>query len=474
MASVTRLLVILEEDSCIKLELPNGIPGSVDEVIEEIKNISGLTNEIRLQYYDADFSSWVNLTKTSDLKDLATLKVVQPPPVTLVFEPVDLSVNEANVHSQDDASISSSACSDDTLPNLNLRLEMQSIRATRSYPSDADLSEVAQALTQTHPCLKEPGSFNHSYGWKQRLKTKMYNYRTYLKSHSSSSDELTVNSVKRKSPTDAHPAKNIKKPRRAESNHYPSLPHGETPESMEQERIALLTEVKKRNNGKTIRAKMAQTFAFRRQEIVNKKASLEDIIERWPALFEVQEINAEFHRVTTIPLEARFMEKLDEKCIELIQVVRKKGGATREKTKLLPVVEKDTDIGTRREIALKCLIINMRESMDDLVQEFLVSEKEEAEHILQGATMAIYIIRDAQAAPKDIGIILEGQEVVNELPSVANAVAILMGLLYVLNMEYPKTLKQTFEYIQKVLMELDPKGMTTKVKKLYDQLYSTA
>ena len=88
--------------------------------------------------------------------------------------------------------------------------------------------------------------------------------------------------------------------------------------------------------------------------------------------------------------------------------------------------------------------------------------------------MAIYIIRDAQAAPKDIGIILEGQEVVNELPSVANAVAILMGLLYVLNMEYPKTLKQTFEYIQKVLMELDPKGMTTKVKKLYDQLYSTA
>ncbi|CAK6983231.1 uncharacterized protein LOC115539239 isoform X2, partial [Scomber scombrus] len=103
-------------------------------------------------------------------------------------------------------------------------------------------------------------------------------------------------------------------------------------------------------------------------------------------------INAEFHRVTTIPLEARFMQKLDEKCIELIQVVRKKGGATREKTKLLPVVEKDTDISTRREIALKCLIINMRESVEDLIQEFLVSEKEEAEHILLGATMAIFII----------------------------------------------------------------------------------
>ena len=109
-------------------------------------------------------------------------------------------------------------------------------------------------------------------------------------------------------------------------------------------------------------------------------------------------------------------------------------------------------------LRMHCMFFTVRSVL------FQVSEKEEAEHILQGETMAIYIIRDAQAAPKDIGIILEGQEVVNELPSVANAVAILMGLLYVLNMEYPKTLKQTFEYIQKVLM----------VKKLYGQLYSTA
>ena len=50
-------------------------------------------------------------------------------------------------------------------------------------------------------------------------------------------------------------------------------------------------------------------------------------------------MNEEFLRVTTIPLEARFMQKLDEKCSELIQVVTKKGGAIREKTKLLPIVE---------------------------------------------------------------------------------------------------------------------------------------
>lgn len=51
-------------------------------------------------------------------------------------------------------------------------------------------------------------------------------------------------------------------------------------------------------------------------------------------------MNAEFLRITTMPLEARFMQKLDEKSCELIQLVKKKGGAIREKTSLLPVVEK--------------------------------------------------------------------------------------------------------------------------------------
>lgn len=54
----------------------------------------------------------------------------------------------------------------------------------------------------------------------------------------------------------------------------------------------------------------------------------------------IPKVNAEFLRVTTIPLEARFMQNLDEKCTEMIKVIRKKGGAIREKTRLLPVVEK--------------------------------------------------------------------------------------------------------------------------------------
>lgn len=84
--------------------------------------------------------------------------------------------------------------------------------------------------------------------------SKMSNYRTQLKSHGLAS-ELMVNTLKSKSREDpiAYPAKNIKKARRGKSNHYPSQPSSETPESLKEERTSLLTEVKKRKNEKTVR-----------------------------------------------------------------------------------------------------------------------------------------------------------------------------------------------------------------------------
>lgn len=97
----------------------------------------------------------------------------------------------------------------------------------------------------------------------------------------------TLKSKSREDPL-PRPAKNNKKARRSEANYYPQ-PNIETPESLEQERTLLLTEVTKRNNEKTIREKMART-EFRRQEIVDKKPSIENLMERWPALFQMEEV----------------------------------------------------------------------------------------------------------------------------------------------------------------------------------------
>jgi len=69
-----------------------------------------------------------------------------------------------------------------------------------------------------------------------------------------------------------------------------SYPAGETADNLERERPVLLKEVKKRNNGRIIREKMAKTFALRRQEIVEKQAGVEELREWWPAMFQEEEL----------------------------------------------------------------------------------------------------------------------------------------------------------------------------------------
>ncbi|KAM4595973.1 uncharacterized protein ACJ7VT_011444 [Polymixia lowei] len=323
-----------------------------------------------------------------------------------------------------------------------------------------------------HPCLREPGSFNESYGWKHRIKIKMANYRTQLKAHGTSA-ELTVNSLKSKSREEAYPAKKVKRPRRAEVNHFPSLPSGETTESMEQERVSLLGELQKRNNRQTIKEKMAKTFGYRRQEIVHKQPSIEDILEKWPALFQMEEINAEFMRVTTVPLETKFLAQLDKHSSKLLEVIRSKGGRVKEQTtRTLQVLDETVDITIRRECILKSLMIYLGEPVEHLIKENQDMQENEADQLEQ-ATMAIFVTggEDPSHPPKDIKIVIDGKQVLNEAPSVPTAVAMFFGLTYALNLKYSKNLQYTLEFVQKVLMELGGKKMSPKVHRLSTQLY---
>ncbi|KAM4616770.1 uncharacterized protein ACJ7VT_009564 [Polymixia lowei] len=250
-----------------------------------------------------------------------------------------------------------------------------------------------------HPCLREPGSFNESYGWKHRIKIKMANYRTQLKAHGTSA-ELTVNSLKSKSREEAYPAKKVKRPRRAE-------------------------------------------------------------------------INAEFMRVTTVPLETKFLAQLDKHSSKLLEVIRSKGGRVKEQTtRTLQVLDETVDITIRRECILKSLMIYLGEPVEHLIKENQDMQENEADQLEQ-ATMAIFVTggEDPSHPPKDIKIVIDGKQVLNEAPSVPTAVAMFFGLTYALNLKYPKNLQYTLEFVQKVLMELGGKKMSPKVHRLSTQLY---
>lgn len=303
MANPIRLLILLSDDSSERMDLPL-VPDTIEELIEQVKEACKLTGGIRLQYNDIDFGgTFVNLSSTSSIKDLTIIKVIPSVPDTDIFlefiesVPTDLSdldSSSLSTHTDSDDTVILSSSSSERLrtepwpkefniPTFSFETEGQlekgnaeytknqttltptskmlsdilerlaeKIFSFKEYPTDADLGDVAEALTRKHPCLRQPDSFNESYGWKLRLKNKMCNYRTQLKSHGLAS-ELMVNTLKSKSREDPLPrsAKNNKKARRGEANYYPQ-PSIETPESLEQERTLLLTEVKKRNNDENL------------------------------------------------------------------------------------------------------------------------------------------------------------------------------------------------------------------------------
>ncbi|XP_051783905.1 uncharacterized protein LOC114652536 isoform X2 [Erpetoichthys calabaricus] len=411
-----RLRVIFGIDDARKMILPNGISDSVDALIKEVQFAFQLIEDIRLQYKDNDFNEFLNLTLTSELEDLSTIKVVY---VEKSEQTVERSQSPLPV--LDDCSSVMSGDTDDTvisslstrtqawpkvfqIPQFSSETELQlekgnaeyrkkkmiltvssktksdilqklaeEIFRFKAYPQDANFCEVSEALIKKHPCLQEPGSYNGCSGWKQRLKYKMGNYRTQMKLYGC--PELAVNSVKNKAREgdSVYPAKNVKKAKRAEANYLPDLPQGETPESLEADREMLMREAKKRNNERVIRELMAKTFAYRRHEVVKEQPRVEDFMKRWPALFKVNEINAEFLRITTIPLQSKFLAQLDKYTNKLTSIIRHKGGAAHYKTaSFIQAVDQKNDVNIRREFVLRSLIIYLGEDDKDLIKEYLL------------------------------------------------------------------------------------------------------
>lgn len=69
-------------------------------------------------------------------------------------------------------------------------------------------------------------------------------------------------------------------------------------------------------------------------------------------------------------------------------------------------------------------------------------------------------------------IILEGTIVVGDVPNLPHAVCLLFALIYALNLDYPKTMRNTFDFIQRVFLSLGGKNLKPKLQTLKNQLLS--
>ncbi|XP_066533957.1 uncharacterized protein [Hoplias malabaricus] len=299
----------------------------------------------------------------------------------------------------------------------------------------------------------------------------MANYRTKMRSIGC--PEVTLNSVKNKSSDECFPAKNVKKPKKAEVNFCPDHPSGENAESLEKLRLELLKDVRQRNSTAVVREKMSKTFSYRRREVVQESPVVGDFKMKWPALFQIDEIGAEFQRITTVPFETTFMAQLDSLVPQLAFVFKKKGGVSGQKiAKLLKILHEAKNVHLKREAIIKALCLYLGEDDEFLIREYMDIQGD----ILQdqrNTRMGIYVLKregGALGEYKDIGIVVDGDIVLDSIKSVAQACAVMLGVIYALNLAYPRELKYYYEFVQKVLMQMDGAKLSPKVLGLKNKI----
>ena len=313
---VLKLRVILDDVNAERVILPSR-PETVQALISEIKDKFNLTYDFRLQYEDPEFNNALNnLVNMEDLTAKATIKIVR-----VIESDLSSTSTDDTVLLSDNTDSPERLCrwpSIFVVPTFSYEVEYmlresnsalgegKTVRLTRdqkhnildvmaaeiykhkAYPSTKQIGLAAEALVSKHPCLKENGSKKGYEGWQNSLRLKMGNYRTKLTKAGIKDVAVNAGKHSRTNPEGAPSRASIKRPRRGEINFLPNFPLGETRQTLEMQRLAMVEQFKRTSMERdmiSIHQHMQRTFALRRDEIVDLAPPVVELKDRWPALF---------------------------------------------------------------------------------------------------------------------------------------------------------------------------------------------
>lgn len=294
--------------------------------IGEALKIPLVNQAIMLQKWDDSWNTYINIREGDLLVDRMLLKCV-PSPVLKSHSNQDASdLPDAATAGPADSSCeivrmswSSVNISDQLLQEVGNKM---SLRLKKALEGDEKLEwapkhELIQLLCDvlykydTHPSREARAGLAKALISKyQKLKNRlgephaawMEKINNGLKSLRAKDPEVVVHTRKRKAAAksnDEPPAK------RGEVSWQPALPHSDDILLFQQKELMKRDSSRANKDIDKIKELMMQTYAHRRH-FINDGPKITDIMDEYPALFSIQEVSHEFHRLMHIDLDHAF------------------------------------------------------------------------------------------------------------------------------------------------------------------------
>ncbi|KAI2649381.1 hypothetical protein H4Q32_015324 [Labeo rohita] len=97
-----------------------------------------------------------------------------------------------------------------------------------------------------------------------------------------------------------------------------------------------------------------------------------------------------------------------------------------------------------------------------MIQEVIPEDDSADDHVFQDLDLGILLVeREGAVSPSSLHlnpasfkIVIEGEVVMKSIKDLPKAMCLLFGLTYALHLSYPKPMKNTFQFIQQVLLML--------------------
>ncbi|KAI5630554.1 hypothetical protein C0J50_10128, partial [Silurus asotus] len=167
----------------------------------------------------------------------------------------------------------------------------------------------------------------------------------------------------------------------------------------------------------------------------------------------------EFGRVVGKNLRENFLDALDHLFPSLMDLFKKKKGFTGQLLAELLCRTKTTEPTDVRCLCLQGLPVILG---DDPSAFFKTCFDTDDNDLYRQTPVGLLFIgeENLKLNPSKVEIILEGNVVMDDLPQ---AFCVLFGLTYALHLDYPKYMKNTFCFVQQVMLNLGKNELAPKI-----------